>query len=197
MRNSMPIPFNYFRFLSFFTIILLGFLCLAASWLTMQQMSMLKSSIVKGAEHDLDTIADLSLEALLKSDYVTVRTFVERWGTERLDYHLVQFVAPNGFVIAEHKNPDQHAGQTFSRAKEVVIGQTAVATVRLTGDYHNAEIMAGQLRNSLLLGAFLVTALLGAVLWYIINKLALQPLEAMVKERTRILDETNAALARK
>ena len=139
-------------------------------------------------------MADATLEALLKSDYVTVRTFVKRWGETHKEIHEIRVVAPNGFVLAEYRDPVEQPGEVYSLSKEVLIENNHVATIHLVGDYRNSEMIALQLRNRLFLAALIITALLGAALWYNFRALALTPLEGMVAERTRALSDTNKVL---
>jgi PAS domain S-box-containing protein len=159
-----------------------------------QQRKLLRSDIYQQAVYNLDLMADASLEALLKYDYVTVRTFVTRWGKTHDEIYGIWAVAPNGFVLAEYRNPIQQAGEVYSLSKEVVIEDRPVATIHLVGDYRNAEMIASKLRNRLIISALIITALFGTALWYIFRVLALTPLEDMVAQRTEALSAANKEL---
>ncbi len=182
------------RVLCIFILVLFVFLVLAAFLVAYQQRHLLRSSAYTRAEYDLDLMADASLEALLKSDYVTVRTFVARWGKSHKDIRSLQVLTPNGYVLAEYRNDASAAGEAYTLSREVRIASTAVATIRLAGDYRDAESIAAQLRIRLVLAALIITALFGAALWFTFKKLALAPLEEMVAARTRALSEANQEL---
>lgn len=171
------------------------FLTVTAFLVAYQQQKLLHADTYQHAIQNLDLMSDASIEALLKSDYVTVRTFVERWGTTHKDIHEIRAVAPNGFVIAEYRNPLRKAGEVYSLSKEVLIQDIPVATIHIVGDYGNAEMIASQLKYRLILAALIITSLLGAALWATFSRLALAPLEDMVSERTRALSVANQELA--
>lgn len=182
----MKLLHNY-RVLSIFILVLFGFLTLTAYLVASQQRDLLRTAAHSRAEYDLDLMADASLEALLKSDYVTVRTLVERWGHGHTDIRQLRVVVANGYVLAEHLGNAPAEGETYSLSKEVRISNHLVATLSLVGDYREAERMAADLKTRLILAAVIITSLLGAALWLTIRKLALAPLEKMVGERTRDL----------
>lgn len=183
------------RVLSIFVVVLFIFLTLTAYLVAYQQRDLLRSSAHRRAEYDLDLMADASLEALLKSDYVTVRTFVERWGRNHKDIRALRVVAANGFVLAEHLDSSPAEGETYALSKEVRIDNQTVATLSLVGDYRVAETIAAELKTRLLLAAVIITSLLGAALWVTMRKLALAPLEKLVEERTHDLSAVVQDLA--
>ncbi len=170
------------------------FLTVTAFLVAFQQRNLLHADIYNHAVQNLDLMADAAFESLLKSDYVTVRTFVERWGESHDDIHALWVVAENGFVIAEYRKPDKKTGETYVLSKAVLIENQPLATIHLVGDYQYAEMLASQLRNRLIFAAFIITSLLGAALWLTFRKLALAPLEDMVNERTRALSAANQEL---
>ena len=177
-----------------FIFVLFCFLTVTSLLVAYQQRKLLYSDTYQQAVLNLDLMADASFEALLKSDYVTVRTFVLRWGNAHKYIHEIRAVAPNGYVIAQYHTPDQKFDEAYSLSKEVLIENRPVATIHLTGDYRNAEMIASQLRNRLIISALIITTLLGTALWFIFRVLALTPLEDMVDERTQALLSTNKKL---
>ena len=180
--------------LGVFIAVLFCFLVLTAFLLTYQQRTLLRSNSYQEAKHDLDLMADASLEALLKSDYVTVRTFLERWGKNYRKVHMLQAVSPNGFVLAEYRNPASEPGETFLLSKKIEIGKTELVTLYLEGDYHTADMLAAHLRNRLAFGAIFITVMLGLSLWSLMQKMAMAPLADAVEERTRALSVANQDL---
>lgn len=179
--------FPHSRLLSIFVVVLFIFLALAAFLVAYQQRELLRESTQRRAEYDLDLMVEASFEALLKSDYVTVRTFVERWGGSHKDIRMLRVMTPNAFVLAEHRDDSPPVGETYSLSKKVQIAEKTVATFFLVGDYRESEEIAAELRSRLLLAALVITSLLGTVLWLVMRHLALAPLEKMVEERTHDL----------
>lgn len=171
---------KYQRALAVFILVLFCFLTLMALLVSYQQRKLLYAVTDYEAGHYLDLMADASVEALIKSDYVTVKTLVMRWGEAHHEIHSVRVEVPNGYVLAAYRNPVSPAVETYSRSKDVVIGRTMLATIHLVGDYSDAEKIASKLRKSLILGGGLITMLFGISLWHIFKKMALAPLEKMV-----------------
>jgi len=175
------------RILGIFVLVMFIFLVLTAHLVAYLQWDLLRSAAHRRAVYDLDLMADASLEALLKSDYVMVRTFVERWGINHDEIGGLRVVAPNGYVLAEYRHDFPAEAETYSLSREIKIGNQTVATLSLAGDYREAERIAAELRVRLLLASLIITSLLGAALWLTLRKLALAPLEKMVEERTHDL----------
>lgn len=185
---------SHLRLVSIFVVVLFCFLVVSALLVARQQRNLLYTDIYRHAVQNLDLMADASFEALLKSDYVSIRTFVARWGAHDPEIREIRVVAPNGYVIAEYRDPSPEDGENYSINKEVTIANRTVAALYLVGGYGNAEMISSQLRNRLILSALLITVLLGVALWQTFRRLGLAPLEKMVEERTRSLLATNQEL---
>ncbi|TAN44785.1 MAG: hypothetical protein EPN22_05395 [Nitrospirae bacterium] len=180
--------------LCFLTVVLFCFLLLAAVLVAYQQRDLLRKNLSADAVNDLDIMAAFSLEALLKSDYTSVRNSVEQWGKKRKEFHELRVAAPNGFIIAEYINPEATLGETYSMTKDITFNETKLATIYLLGDYCEAEIIAVRLRNRLVLTGTIITALLGIALWLVFRRTAIAPLEDAVNERTCALSNANQEL---
>ncbi len=186
--------FSRTRLLGGLVVALFCFLVLATAILSHQQQKRLRNNTVRDLRGDLDLIAFASTEALLKSDYISVRNFVAQWGNKRAEHHEFQVVAPNGFVIAEHKSPAAPAGETLSLTREIMAGKTRLATVRYVGDFQEIDKVIQGIRRKLVATALLLTTLLGTALWLIFRNMAIGPLEDAVRERTRDLLTANQEL---
>jgi hypothetical protein len=177
-----------------FILALLSFLFIVVSMIVYHQRDGLRKNTYRDIKADLNLMADASREALVKSDYVFVRNAIRQWGEKRKEFVELRFVAPNGFVIAEYKNPESTAGETYSLTKEVTIDQYRLATIYLKGNYYEADTLTTEIRNQLAFAGLLITVLLGAVLWLIFRNMAIAPLEAAVNKRTQALLESNREL---
>jgi hypothetical protein len=182
--------FDHLRLLGVLVLVLFCFLALSAALISEQEKDLLRRNTLNDVEGDLEIMADASVEALLKSDYVAVRNFIEQWGGKRRECRELRIVAPNGFVIAEYRSPDEPAGETYTLVREVVIEKTRLATISLRGDYYQSDTLMAALRNKLIVVAFIITGLLGAALWSLFRRMAIVPLEEAVQKRTVVLEET-------
>lgn len=185
---------NHQRLVSIFILVLCGFLALTTVLIANQQRRLLYQDAYQRAVQFVDLMADASHEALLKSDFMTVRTFVARWGATHQDIHQISIVAPNGYPLAEYQNPAAAKTAGYSISKEIAVAGRPVATIHMSGDYRNALSIASTLQNRLFLSALVISILLGATLWLTFRGLALLPLEKMVQEQTQDLSAANREL---
>ncbi len=188
------IPFSKARPFVGLVVALCCFLVLAIALLSQQQQKRLHNTTARDLQGDIDLISIVTLESLLNADYASVRNIVNEWGEKRPEHHEFRVVAPNGFVIAEHRSSVPPAGETLSLTKDVVIGQTKLATIQFLGDYQETDKMIAGIRLRLIGAAVLLTVVLGAALWLIFRNMAIGPLEDAVRERTRDLVAANQEL---
>lgn len=177
-----------------FALVLLFFLIVTSFLLSNSQQAMLRAEAQDRAGHDLDLMSDTAREVLLKSDYALVRTMVEKWGMSHNEFMEIRAIAPNGYVIAEYRSATPRSAEYTSLSRDVMLGDRKLATLLLVVDFHNMDEIATLLRYKLLLGAFILTALLGAAVWYFFQKLAMEPLEKLVAVRTASLVTKNQEL---
>lgn len=179
------------RALVVFVSLLFLFLSVEAFLVSGQLQRFLVANLQKEVDANLELMADSAYEALLKSDYVTIRTFIERWSAAHKEFIELRAIAPNGFVIEEIKRPLPAGARTFSRSRMVRANGRDLLRLELVADYRDAEQITRSLRNRLFAGALLFTVILGAALWYALRTMAIKPLEqahdgleGKVRERT-------------
>jgi len=141
--------------------------------------------VLSHEERNLDLMAEASYEALLKHDYVTISTFVQRWGEKHETYTVIRAIAPNGFVVAEFTRPAAPGIPLYSLKKTVQQGNRELLSFEIIGDHRKAMEVVGMLRNRLIFGSILFSLLLGAALWYAMKRTALLPMEQELEHRKR------------
>ncbi len=171
------------RALIAFIAILLAFLLVEAFLISAQQRHVLTMDAEQQAALQIDLMADTSYESLLKADYATIRTFIERWGERHPDYLVVRATAPTGFIIGEYARPVPTGMSTFELTKSVTMNGRELLRLDLVGSYGAAEEIARSLRNRLFAGALLFTVVLGTVLWRTLRSTAIVPLEREIERR--------------
>jgi len=182
------------RILGTFITVLFCFLVLTAVLVSYQQRKLLYEVTSYEAGHYFEFMTDALIEAPLKTNSAMVQRLVERWGRSHHEIHEIRVADLNGHLLAKYRSTVPAAGKTYSRSKEVLIGKRTPATISFVGDYRDADILSSQLRNLLVLGAFFITLLLGASLWYVFRKMAMVPLEKMVDNHSRALSDANQEL---
>ncbi len=186
--------FSRIRALVGLTFALFCFLFLSASIISYQQQKILRNNTLREIKSDIDLMSDASLDALLKSDFVSVRNFINQWGGKRKEYRNLRVIAPNGYIIAEYNYSEADYGESFTISKEVAIGKLKLATIIVSGDYNETDKIVARIRSQIILVSLILTALLGMALWLIFRNTTIEPLEEAVNKRTKELLESNEAL---
>jgi two-component system cell cycle sensor histidine kinase/response regulator CckA len=174
---------RHLRALVVFVALLFLFLLTEAYLVSAQLQQFLIDDLQKETEANLELMADSAYESILKSDYVTIRTFINRWSEAHDEIVELRALAPNGFTIEEIKRPLPQGAHTLSLSKTVIVGGRELLRLELVASDRGIKIVTGSLRNRLFAGALLFTLILGAALWHALRTMALKPLEHEVTRR--------------
>ena len=185
--------FRYTGAIIALTSVLLAFLITGTLLVTWQQRVMLVELETVELSQELDLMADAFYESLLKSDYMSIRTFVERWGSVHEEFLVIRAVAPNGFVIGESLQAPGRNARTIELNKTITIDSRHLMTLSITADISKSDLIVTKLRNRLLAGSVLFTVILGSVLWRSQRRMALAPLEHEIERRQRAEKELQHA----
>lgn len=186
--------FSRIRSLVGLTFALFCFLLLSASIISYYQRETLRNNTLREIQSDIDLMSDASLDALLKSDFVSVRNFINQWGGKRKEYRSLRVIAPNGYIIAEYNYSGPAYGESFTVSKEVAFGKLKLATIVARGDYYEADRIMARIRSQIILASLILTALLGVALWLIFRNTTIEPLEEVIDKRTKALLESHEEL---
>jgi len=177
--------FRYTGAILALTSVLLAFLVTGTLLVTWQQRVMLSELQTAELSAEVDLMADAFYESLLKSDYVSIRTFIERWGSAHQEFLLIRATAPNGYAVGEFRGtPGRHA-RTIDLGKTITQNGKHLLSLSITVDLSRSDAVVNQLRNRLIAGSVLFTILLGVILWRSQRRMALTPLEHEIELRQR------------
>ena len=186
-------PYRYARALLALIAVLFVFLIVEAFLVSYQERKALTDAFHSRVKAQMDLIADASYEALLKEDYVTIRTFIRRWGETHEDFLKIQAVAPNGFVIGEYQRNPVDGSRTFSLSRTVSLDGRQLLKLEVVSTFRDIEETARGIRNRLLMGAVVFTLLLGMALWRSLRTMAIVPLEREIAAREQAEEELRGA----
>jgi signal transduction histidine kinase len=127
---------------------------------------------------ELGLLGELSVEPLLRSDYTTVERLIESWVQRRPEPLQVTAITPNGFVLASAQNRES-VENSLAVDLPVTFDDTTLLTLQAVTDVSARE---KAVTNVALTAALLVT-LLGWVMWGILQRIALRPLEIEITAR--------------
>ncbi len=180
--------------LSFIAVLIVFFL-VGGIVIIAEQRNALTSMVLSHEERDLELMSEASYEALLKHDYVTITSFVNRWGEMHQSYTLIRAIAPNGFVVAEFTRPATPGIPLYSLKKTIQQGDRELLAFEITGDQRKVMEVVGMLRNRLMFGTVFFSLLLGAALWYAMKRMALLPMEQEIEQRKRAEEKLEMKVA--
>jgi PAS domain S-box-containing protein len=181
------VPIKYGRTIFVFIFIILVFLGVVVAEIVSHKEKMLEDA-EKTAHHELELVGTLLRESLLKHDYATVEKFLTQWGEEHEHIVEIEAVAPNGFVLAEYRGeiPPKY---TFKVSDTVQYAGKDLIELVVVRDYTSIQESLNKLSMRLIAGAFLLTVLMGAALWFSLRRMALKPLEQEIIARRLAEDE--------
>ncbi|MFZ5575393.1 MAG: sensor histidine kinase [Pseudomonadota bacterium] len=131
---------------------------------------------------ELGLLGQLSVEPLLRSDYTTVERLVDAWVQQRPDPLQITAIAPNGFVLASAQNRES-VENALSVDLPVEFNGRRLLTLQAVTDVSASEVAVTTIARDVALTAALLVTLLGWMLWGILQRTALRPLENEVRTR--------------
>jgi PAS domain S-box-containing protein len=186
--------FKYHRVVLAYTVILLVFLSIVISVIQSHHHEMMRD-VHDSAHRELKLIGTFARDALLRLDYASVEYFLNDWAIEHKEIIELRAVAPNNFVLVDFHRSFT-SSLSFHLEETVSYEGRQLIHLQMIKDMSPAEISMLSLRFRLIIGSVLITILFGLVLWYVMRKLALAPMEKEIamKEQTerkvRILIES-------
>lgn len=131
---------------------------------------------------ELALLGELAIEPLLRSDYATVERLVDAWVQRRPEPMKIAAVTPNGYTLANAQNRDA-VENTLAVDLPVEFNGRPMLTLHAITDVSARERGVSTIaRNAALAGALLVTVL-GWVMWSILQRTAIRPLEDQIAAR--------------
>lgn len=164
--------------LAFFAVLSAVIIAAAITVLSLQYQQTL-SHEKKGFHTEMTLLGELATEALLRSDYATVDSLIQRWVNKHESITEIRAVMPNGFVLAEiHKKRPVHTPIQINQP--VIYNGRTLMTLHATSDFSAMRAGYVSIIINTTLATLLITLVLGWLLWSTIKRTALAPLQAQI-----------------
>ena len=170
-----------------FMLVLVLFLVTVDILIVSNQRSLLKDQETNHLNVAIDLTALLLREPLLSHDYDEVEQFLMQWGEENHDVLEIKARMPNGFLLAHYRSPDPQVNIHSIQQQVDYLGRNLI-TLELIMDHTHSENIMGKLQLQLIAVSLLLALSFAVVLWIVITKLAIKPLEKEI-DRRRIAEE--------
>jgi signal transduction histidine kinase len=132
--------------------------------------------------NEMALLGELAMDALLRSDYAAVQRLIKTW-LDRHDYLTrITAVMPNGFVLAEYSKA-QMPREPLKVHEEIKFNGQVVMTLQSVSDFSLRESGFAAIVYRASLAAITLILLLGWMLWWTLQRTAIQPLEAEIRAR--------------
>ncbi|RJQ43641.1 MAG: PAS domain S-box protein [Nitrospiraceae bacterium] len=167
-----------------FMAVLLLFLIITDVVIVSNQRRQIYNYLIKHRQFELDTVGTFIQDALLKHHYSEVEAFLIRWGNEHDDIVEIHAVTPDGFVLASYRS-NKPFSSTFPLEKLIAYSGKNLLTLKVLSDFTSEERILRHLWLQLVAGSAVLMTVLGGVLWFIMKRMALAPMEKEITERSR------------
>lgn len=149
-----------------------------------QQKRWLREDAQAKFQTELALLGEIAIEPLLRSDYATVERLVETWVQRRAEPMQITAAAPNGFVLASAQNRES-VDNMLSIELPVEFAGRRLLVLHAVTDVSRREHAVSTIARNAALAAALLVAVLGWLLWGILQRTAIRPLEAEIAARER------------
>jgi signal transduction histidine kinase len=176
------------RTLTRFVLFLLALLVLADVVVIMRN----HESALKLAQHEteekLSLAGDFCVEAILKSDYVSVEQFLLSWTNKHPKILQLRATTPNNFSIVDFSR-EHDARHTLSATHQATFQNQNILTIEIVEDL--TALYSTQWLNALsLIGlSAIIVSVFGLLLWNTLRRTAFLPLQHEISERQKAEQE--------
>lgn len=164
-----------------FVALLVLFMMLAGGLVTYAQRELLLQEARRDIDDQLQLLAELTADALLRSDYASVETMMVAWAKNHHDVVRMRVTAANGFVLAQYASGAGAAAVT--RVRELVSKGNTPFTIEVARDNSDLHEQLLKLSIRFFAVAIVFITVMGWFLWRAIKRNALIPLYAEIARR--------------
>ena len=161
---------------------LLIFMSINGWFLINEQQKEFKQEFHEHVQGELALVVLMVKDAILRYDIKTVEQFIVHWGNSRPDITEIKAIGVNGFTLAHYLR--QKSQQDTIQAQEDVYYQgEKFLTLTVIHDTASLQQNIKKISWNFGVSSALITALLALILWLVLRKTAVLPLEKEINRR--------------
>ncbi len=181
MTEKFTYPKAVIAFITAFAL----FLAAMDVLLVLQEKKELYTAFDHQAQNELALIGTFITEPLLKHQYAVVEQVILQWGEKKPEIIALEAFSPEKYSLARFERPAlQTAGRSFKQA--VSFMERDLLELVLEKDSSAIESHLKEFRRHLIFRSFFALGVFGTILWVILKRFALKPLEKEVKRRQQV-----------
>lgn len=169
-------------------LILFGFLAVVS--LFAYQRIPIRDQIQQEAQQEIDFISGLVKQAYVKKNYVGAVGILETWAQANKSVVVAVLETKNGFRLVDYKRQES-SDHTFYVKREVSEKNKPLFTVSAKKDISVLEHKFSRTKSSIIIGVIVFISVFGAILWVILRRVAILPMErAMADQQIQAASRT-------
>lgn len=164
------------------SLVLAVFLIVVDMLMIAEERDYLLENEKQHVEDELDLVGDLLTEVMIKNDYGAVEQYIPQWSEARKDVVSVKVVAPNGFEVARfQRDPGSH--NLYKLKKTIYYLDKPILDLEIQWDFGAINSHIRTRVVTLISVSVIAVALLGMLLWQVLKRTAILPLQRHIEER--------------
>ena len=165
-----------------FLLVLVLFLITVDVLIVRNQRRMLINEEMKHLNINVNLTGLLLREPLLRHDYDHVEQFILQWGEENDEILEIKAVMPNSFLLAHYRSAHPQIN-IHTVKKQIDYFDRNLITLEVVMDHTDSEKILKRLQLQLIASSLVLTSLFAIVLWTVMKKFAIGPLEKEIDRR--------------
>lgn len=174
--------FRYLRTVLLFIAALFVFFLLLDIQFVSKQRNMFMVEERKQVEAELGMVATFVTEPLLRHEFSKIEEFLNIWCRKNPDVLEFRAITPNGFSLVDYSHSTT-SDYVLESKREVLYENNTLLTLEVAKDLAQVEDYLSRLHRRNIISAAIMVSCLGIVLWLILMKLAVKPLEKEIERR--------------
>ncbi|WP_455202902.1 sensor histidine kinase [Kaarinaea lacus] len=173
--------------LIWFSAVLTVFLVVADMLMIIDERDYLHKLETRHSEHELDMAGRLLTEAMIRNDYAAIEQYIPKWGAQRPDVVSIRVTAPNGFVVAQYQSQGRDASKhRLDLETQIDYMGRPVLGLQMQRDLSAIDTHIKKRAVELLVVSVVLVSVLGWILWLVLKRTAIAPLQKHISERKKI-----------
>ena len=142
---------------------------------------------------EVDLISGFIHESMLRHDYVEVKNFLEEWSMGKEYIISLQATLKNGFLLVDYKSKDMNQGKILKVQRDISFKNNNIQ-ILIVKDISVIKNLVNRLQTNMIYISIFIVIFLGFLLWLILTKIAIKPMNDEIEMQTLELKKLNVSL---
>jgi signal transduction histidine kinase len=141
---------------------------------------------------EVDLISGFIHDSMLRHDYVEVKNFLEEWSSGKEDIVSLQGILKNGFLLVDYKSKNMNQEKVLKVQKDIQFENNSIQVV-IIKDISIIKNLVNRLQKNMIFISIFIVIFLGLLLWYVLTKIAIKPMNDEIESQTLELKKLNVS----